>query len=127
MRAISPQGSDSAALAGAITDNSHMDMTVAERILDMVASVPRGRVSTYGDIAALAGTRSPRLVGTVLASLSDDTTPWFRILRANGTPAAHLAVEQCARLRAEGVVIVDGRVNLRRYRWPDRSSPSGLT
>lgn len=92
-------------------------MQLAERILDIVASVPAGRVTTYGDIAALAGTPSPRLVGRVLAELSDDDTPWHRVLRANGTPAAHLLDEQCARLRAEGVAVAAGRVNLRRYRW----------
>lgn len=104
-------------------------MILAERILDMVAAVPAGRVATYGDIAALAGTPSPRLVGRVLAELSDDATPWHRILRANGTPAAHLVDEQCARLRSEGVGVTRGRVDLTRYRWrphevsqdPDRS------
>lgn len=92
-------------------------MVLAERILDIVASVPQGRVTTYGDIAALAGTPSPRLVGRVLADLSDDDTPWHRVVRANGTPAAHLVDEQCARLREEGVAVSAGRVDLRRYRW----------
>lgn len=95
-------------------------MTVAERILDLVASVPRGRVATYGDIAAMAGTRAPRLVGRVLADLSDDDTPWHRILRANGTPAPQLVEEQSHLLRSEGVIVADGRVDLRRYRWDGR-------
>ncbi len=92
-------------------------MVLADRILDIVAAVPAGRVSTYGDVAALAGTPSPRLVGRVLAELSDDRTPWHRVLRADGTPAAHLVAEQCARLRAEGVAVTGGRVDMRRYRW----------
>lgn len=100
-------------------------MVLAERILDMVASVPRGNVATYGDIAALAGTPSPRLVGRVLAELSDDATPWYRILRANGTPASHLVVEQCERLRSEGVEVNGGRVDLRRFRWRPRALPRG--
>jgi len=95
-----------------------MDMVLAERILDVVASVPRGRVTTYGDVAALAGTPAPRLVGRVLAELSEDYTPWHRVLRADGTPAHHLVDEQCFRLRNEGVTVVSGRVDLRRYRWP---------
>lgn len=94
-------------------------MAVAERILDMVAAVPPGFVATYGDIAARAGTPSPRLVGRVLAELSDDDTPWHRIIRSNGRPAAHSIEEQCARLRAEGVTVTDGRINLRRFRWRD--------
>lgn len=100
-----------------MTDNMRVNMVVAERILDMVAAVPAGFVSTYGDIAARAGTPSPRLVGRVLADLSDDDTPWYRIVRANGTPAAHLLDEQCRLLRSEGVEIVRGRVDLRRFRF----------
>lgn len=96
-------------------------MVVAERILEIVGAVPVGRVATYGDIAARAGTPSPRLVGRVLAELSDDATPWHRILRSSGRPAAHSVDEQCARLRAEGVVVIDGRVDLRRFRWTDRT------
>jgi methylated-DNA-protein-cysteine methyltransferase-like protein len=92
---------------------------MVERILEIVASIPRGRVSTYGDVAGRAGSPSPRLVGRVLAELSEDSTPWQRVLRADGRPAHHLAAEQLARLRAEGVLANDGRVDLRRYRWRD--------
>ncbi len=88
-------------------------------MLDLVAEVPPGRVTTYGEIAARAGSRSPRLAGRVLSEMSDEDTPWHRVLRANGTPAPQIAAEQLARLRAEGVFADDGRVDLRRYRWQD--------
>lgn len=94
-----------------------VDMDVAERILDMVCSIPPGKVSTYGDIAALAGSRAPRLVGRVLAELSDESIPWHRVIRANGVPAHHLFAEQLQLLRSEGVISHDGRVDMRRYRW----------
>jgi alkylated DNA nucleotide flippase Atl1 len=96
-----------------------MDMDLAQRMLDVVARVPSGRVTTYGEVAARAGSRSPRLAGFVLANLADEGTPWHRVLRSNGTPAPQLAAEQLARLRVEGVLAVDGRVDLRRYRWSD--------
>jgi alkylated DNA nucleotide flippase Atl1 len=114
---ISPQPSDRDRRRPQVADNELVDMTVAERILDMVAAVPAGHVATYGDIAARAGTPSPRLVGRVLAELSDEDTPWHRIVRANGTPAAHLLDEQCQRLRSEGVEVIGGRVDLRRFRF----------
>ena len=94
-----------------------MDMELAGRILDQVAAIPAGSVATYGDIAARAGSRSPRLAGRVLAELSDETTPWHRIVRADGTPAAHLRSEQTARLRSEGVPLTDGRIDLSRFRF----------
>ncbi len=91
-------------------------MELAQRILDEVDHIRPGRVATYGDVAARAGSPSPRLAGWVLSNLADDTTPWHRVLRADGTPAPHLAVEQLARLRAEGVLAEDGRVSMKRYR-----------
>ena len=96
-----------------------MDMELAGRMLEVVASIPPGQVATYGDVAARAGSRAPRLAGWVLSQLSDAETPWHRVLRADGTPAPHLAAEQLARLRAEGVLAESGRVDLRRFRWQD--------
>jgi alkylated DNA nucleotide flippase Atl1 len=93
-----------------------MDMELAQRMLDVVASIPAGKVATYGDIAARAGSRSPRLAGFVLAQLADEGTPWHRVLRADGTPAPHLADEQLQRLRAENVRVLDGKVDLKRFR-----------
>lgn len=94
-------------------------MELANRMLELVAAIPPGRVATYGDIAARAGSRSPRLAGRVLSELSDESTPWHRVLRADGTPAPQLAREQFQRLRAEGVFAEDGRVDLGRYRSRD--------
>jgi alkylated DNA nucleotide flippase Atl1 len=101
-----------------------MDLELANRMLDEVAAVPSGYVATYGDIAARAGSRSPRLAGRVLAELSDETTPWHRIVRADGTSAPAVRSEQSRLLADEGVPVVDGRIDLRRYRWRP-ASPAG--
>ena len=86
------------------------------RVLSALRRIPAGQVATYGDIAARAGSRSPRLAGFVLAQLADDDTPWHRVLRADGTPAPHLADEQLQRLRAENVRVQGGKVDLKRFR-----------
>lgn len=83
---------------------------LAERMLEIVRSVPAGRVVSYGDIAAAAGSSSARLAGTVLSALSDESVPWHRVVRADGRFAPHLADAQGALLRAEGVWVQDGRV-----------------
>jgi methylated-DNA-protein-cysteine methyltransferase related protein len=93
-----------------------VDEELHERVREVVASVPSGKVATYGDIAAIAGARSPRLVGRILAEDGSDL-PWHRVLRANGTPAPHLAHRQLALLRAEGVLADGQRVDLRVHRW----------
>ncbi|MFL0238428.1 MGMT family protein [Mycobacterium sp. SMC-21] len=86
-----------------------------EKVRGLVASIPSGRVSTYGDIADAAELSSPRIVGWIMRTDSSDL-PWHRVISASGRPAAHLATRQLERLRAEGVLAVDGRVRLREYR-----------
>lgn len=90
-----------------------------ELVRSLVAAIPLGRVSTYGDIAALAGLSSPRIVGWIMRTDSSDLT-WHRVIRASGRPAQHLATRQLELLRAEGVLSVDGRVALSeiRYEFP---------
>lgn len=90
-----------------------------ELVRSLVAAIPLGRVSTYGDIAALAGLSSPRIVGWIMRTDSSDL-PWHRVIRASGRPAQHLATRQLELLRAEGVLSVDGRVALNeiRYEFP---------
>ncbi|MEC3982861.1 MGMT family protein [Amycolatopsis sp. H20-H5] len=96
-----------------------MDDELHERVRAVIADVPAGTVATYGDIAALSGAPSPRLVGWILGEDGHDL-PWHRVLRANGTPAPHLVHEQLELLRAEGVLADDERVDLKKYRWrPD--------
>ncbi|MGX7825105.1 MGMT family protein [Actinokineospora sp. 24-640] len=93
-----------------------MNEELHERVRDLVRSIPPGAVSTYGDIAALAGASTPRLVGRVLSEDGHDL-PWHRVLRASGTPAPHILRRQLELLRAEGVLADGERVDLRRYRW----------
>lgn len=87
-----------------------------ERVRALVAAIPTGRVSTYGDLAAAAGLSSPRIVGWIMRTDSADL-PWHRVISASGRPAAHMATRQLERLRAEGVPVRDGRVPLRECRW----------
>jgi methylated-DNA-protein-cysteine methyltransferase related protein len=87
-----------------------------ETVRALVATIPAGKVSTYGDIATAAGLSSPRIVGWIMRTDSSDL-PWHRVITAAGRPAAHLTTRQLQLLRAEGVLAVDGRVPLREVRY----------
>ncbi|MGA9490797.1 MAG: MGMT family protein [Mycobacterium sp.] len=91
-----------------------------ERVRALVASIPAGRVSTYGDVAAVAGLSSPRIVGYIMRTDSLDL-PWHRVITASGRPAKHLTTRQLELLRAEGVLANDGKIPLDavRYQFPD--------
>ena len=93
----------------------------AERVWRVVASIPPGRVATYGQVAELAGLpRGARRVGRVLAALpADSRLPWHRVINAAGSvslPGA-AGARQRRLLCADGVRLLGGRVDLRRHRW----------
>lgn len=82
-----------------------------ELVRRLVASIPPGQVSTYGDIASEAMLSSPRIVGWIMRTDSADL-PWHRVITASGRPAAHLTSRQLELLRAEGILASDGRIDL---------------
>jgi methylated-DNA-protein-cysteine methyltransferase-like protein len=91
----------------------------------VVRKIPRGRVATYGQIAARAGfPRAPRLAGYALYALPEGTPlPWHRVVGAGGrlslgrlSPEG--ALTQRIRLEKEGVTFdARGRVRMERHAW----------
>jgi alkylated DNA nucleotide flippase Atl1 len=55
------------------------------RVLEVVESIPPGKVMTYGDVAAAIGSRAARAVGTVMSQYGSDVA-WWRVIRASGHP-----------------------------------------
>ena len=93
----------------------------AERVLDLVATIPEGRVLAYGDIARRLGGMGPRTVGTVMSRYGSDV-PWWRVIRSDGRPPQGLEDEALGHWRAEGTPMVGGlldggRADMARARW----------
>jgi len=91
----------------------------AQRVLDAVDRIPRGRVMSYGDVAEYVGMGSARAVGMVMARYGAQV-PWQRVLRADGTCAPGVAERQLAALRSEKVPVRGDRVDMARARWDGR-------
>ncbi len=94
-----------------------------EVILDLVAMVPPGVLTTYGHLASLAGdlgpAATPRRVARTLSCFGS-AVPWWRVVRSDGRIAEQVLAEAAPRLAAEGVVVTQGRVPLADRRWvPD--------
>lgn len=87
-----------------------------QRIWEVVARIPAGRVMAYGQVARVAGLPGrARMVSRALKAAPDELDlPWHRVLGAGGRialPAGSSgAREQAKRLRAEGVAVSKGRV-----------------
>lgn len=62
-----------------------MNDDFVEAVLQVVESIPPGRVMSYGQVAATFGSRSARGVGWVMSRYGSDV-PWWRVVQASGKP-----------------------------------------
>src|SRR5437764_2944530 len=109
--------------------NSVKGLPLKSRVLQIVAAIPEGRVTTYGTIARHLQTTA-RQVGFVMATLTHEESrrlPWFRVVAANGLVSTislgSVGRRQIARLRGEGIAVTpQNRVeDFREIGWsPDR-------
>ncbi|WP_313448122.1 MGMT family protein [Pseudescherichia sp.] len=93
-----------------------------QRVWQIVAAIPPGSVTTYGEVARLAGSpRAARQVGGVLRRLPEGSTlPWHRVVNRQGQISLTGPDLQRQRqaLLADGVQVTgSGQIDLARYRW----------
>ncbi|MCI5859889.1 MAG: methylated-DNA--[protein]-cysteine S-methyltransferase [Blautia sp.] len=92
-----------------------------KRIYEAVKKIPKGRVATYGKVAEMAGNpRMSRAVGNALHKNPDpDHIPCYRVVNSKGELAGAFAFggEEVQRklLEADGIEVVNGKVNLKKY------------
>ncbi len=93
-----------------------------ERVYEFLKTVPRGKVTTYGQIAVFLGNRNlARAVGNMLHSNPDPAhIPCHRVVNSRGQVAANFAfggaVAQRALLEKEGIVFeANGCIDLKKY------------
>jgi methylated-DNA-protein-cysteine methyltransferase related protein len=98
-----------------------------DTVYDLVRTIPRGMVATYGQLARMLGLpRHARHVGFALSALPNDLdVPWHRVINSQGRISLRLAhwelgsdQLQRIRLEAEGVSFdQSGKVDLDRFGW----------
>ena len=91
------------------------------RVYEVVKQVPRGQVTTYGEVATIVGPGcDARLVGYAMWECPDDV-PWQRVINSQGKISLRPgsgAERQRMRLQAEGIAFdARGKIDLERYRW----------
>jgi methylated-DNA-[protein]-cysteine S-methyltransferase len=96
----------------------------ARRVMAAVRRIPRGRVATYGDVAAAAGRpRAHRAVGTLLRTLQDPSLPAHRVIAAGGRLGGFGGQPdlKAQRLRSEGLVVARSRIRaFSTVRWREK-------
>lgn len=104
-----------------------MTSNLFNKFYEIISKIPKGKVATYGQIAALAGhPRSARMVGWALRALHHESPlPWHRVINSKGRislPENSEGLLQKFLLEAEGVVFdQQGQVNLEQYQWNGRA------
>jgi len=96
------------------------------KIWQTVARIPRGKVASYGQVAQQAGLpRRARLVGQALRRVPPGfDLPWHRVVSASGTISlpGQAGRTQARLLAGEGIPLVRGRIDMKRFRWVPRLS-----
>jgi len=105
--------------------------TFRSRVLAAVRRIPPGRVSTYGDVAAAAGSpRASRAVGNIMRQCRSNAVPCHRVIAAGGQLGGFGGNLQLKRelLRAEGIPVTGNRVReftVRRWMRPEHEARRG--
>lgn len=97
-------------------------MDSKNRVYQVVAAIPKGKVLCYSDVASLAGIKSPRWVGRYLHANEDvNFIPCHRVVRKNGLVAEKFSgggkQKHKKRLLKEGVKFTGDRVNMEKCKW----------
>jgi methylated-DNA-protein-cysteine methyltransferase-like protein len=105
-----------------------MTDTYREQVWRIIHSIPQGKVTSYGEVAKLAGLpRGARLIGRILSQLPPGSTlPWHRVVNAQGRSSFPAGSEhyreQRVRLLDEGVVFRNDRIDWRLFGWSAHST-----
>ena len=100
-----------------------MDISFHQKVVKVIKKIPRGKVATYGQIAALAGSpRAARQVVRALHTSSDkEKLPWHRVINSKGyislKPNSGYEIQK-AMLEDEKVIFAaDDSIDLKKYLW----------
>jgi methylated-DNA-protein-cysteine methyltransferase-like protein len=97
--------------------------TRMRRIWETIQDIPKGRVANYGQVAEISGIpRGARQVGYALRHTPKDLElPWHRVITSSGKiafdPDSRNFRSQRERLLEEGVAVLNGKVDMAKYRW----------
>lgn len=103
---------------------STMETSASQRVYQLLQTIPRGYVTTYGDLSKAAAVNSPQAVGQILHRNPDPVNvPCYKVVFADGRLSSGYAAggveEQQKRLESDGIRVAGSSVDLQtcRYRF----------
>jgi methylated-DNA-protein-cysteine methyltransferase related protein len=100
-----------------------------DRVKKVLKKIPKGKVATYGQVAAMAGNpRGARQVVWVLHSSAErEKLPWYRVVNSKGRIAlpesAGYELQQAILKKEKIQFRLDGSIDLARFQWCPRTIP----
>ncbi len=94
-----------------------------EQVYRILQRIPKGQVVTYGQIAKMLGNQHfARAVGNILhANLDGEKYPCYKVVNSKGFLSHQYAFggieKQKEKLEADGIEVIDCKVNLNKYQW----------
>ena len=99
--------------------------TFKEKVLEIVRSIPKGKIMNYGQVALVIGfPRGAQAVGWSLHTIKEkDHVPWWRVVNKEGyistSCSTHTAIDQKSLLEKDGLIVKKMSVDLERHQfWP---------
>ncbi len=104
-----------------------MEESFTDKIKKVIRKIPRGKVATYGQIAAYAGNPfgARQVVRTLHACAAKEKLPWYRIVNIKGQIALKSGSgyeEQKSLLAKEGVKLTNNKIDFSLYLWQPKST-----
>ena len=107
-------------------DNKYIDLTLndgPQKVYEYLRTIPEKKVVTYKQVAEYLGNKGlARVVGNILHKNPDgDKYPCYKVLNSKGELAENFVFGgkniQKERLEKEGIIVKDGKVDLKTYQW----------
>lgn len=98
---------------------------LSQETFEFLTLIPKGKVVTYGQIAAYLGNKAlSRVVGNILHNNpSEELFPCYKVVNSQGKLAPNFVFggvgEQKARLERDGIEVVNNKVDLKKYQWKE--------
>ncbi len=90
-----------------------------KEVIEIIQSIPKGKVMTYGQIAVCAGNpRGARQVSRILHSMSEkNNLPWHRVINSKGgiSLTGEPGFIQAQMLSQEGIPVINKKINLEKF------------
>jgi len=90
-----------------------------DRCYGIIREIPKGKVTTYKEVAKVLGTKAWRAVGTAMKDNKNTRVPCHRVINADGTLGGYNGIlgDKAQLLAGEGIKIRNGKINLCEYKY----------